>query len=254
MNAISVKKAYNFFNEIYAKKLANTNENLEKFNALKNFCKGKKRCFVIGNGPSLSAADLDKLKDEVTFVCNRFFNIYRGWQPTVYCCQDPTVLENNLQEVKAYQADFKLINPHLRIKGTACKDAILYYVRRKPYFNEKPPFVGTEFEKGLCDGYTVTFSMIQLAILLGFQEICLLGVDFNYVIKDGKIDESSYPEGVAKTKGGGLPDLNYNLQAYTAAAEYCKAHGIKLINASRKTKLEVIPRANLDAFLGEHGK
>lgn len=249
MNALWLKKAYNTLNEIYVKRLVQKKNNLEKYSKLEEFCKNKHRCFVIGNGPSLNAGDLDKLKGEFTFVCNRFFNIYDGWQPTVYCCQDPTVMKNNLQQIDAYQADFKLLNPHLRIKGSACRDAILYYVKRSPYFNGKPPYMATEFEQGLCDGYTVTFSMLQLAVLLGFKEIYLLGVDFNYVVKDGKIDESSYPKGAAKTGGGGLPNLNYNLQAYTAAAEFCQAHGIKLVNASRQTKLEAIPRADLDEIL-----
>ena len=88
--------------------------------------------------------------------------------------------------------------------------------------------------------------MIQAAVLLGFKEIYLLGVDFNYIIKDGKIDESSYPVGLSKTKGGGLPDMNYSLSAFNVAAQVCADKNIIIRNASRITKLEAFERCDLN--------
>ena len=41
--------------------------------------KGKykgQRCFVLGNGPSLSPDDLNMLKDEITFASNRIYKIF----------------------------------------------------------------------------------------------------------------------------------------------------------------------------------
>ncbi len=48
------------------------------------------RAFFIGNGPSLTAEDLDLLKDEVTFGCNRIDLIYpeTEWRPTHYVFTD----------------------------------------------------------------------------------------------------------------------------------------------------------------------
>lgn len=238
---------YNSLNQKYAQKKARTPENLKKYAELQEYCKDKKRCFVIGNGPSLRKEDLDRLENEVTFVSNRFFNIYSGWLPTVYFCQDPTVLKSNLKQIKEYPARFKILNPHIKNPSSACKDAILYSVDRYPYLHGYTPYMSENFAKGLCDGYTVTYAMLQTAVLLGFQEIYMLGVDFNYVIKDGKIDESSYPPGIGKVAGG-LPNLNYNLQAYSAASEHCQRKGIRLVNLSRQTKLEVIPRREFESI------
>lgn len=42
---------------------------------LKNKYQGK-RCFIIGNGPSLTAEDLDKLENEICFAANRIYNIF----------------------------------------------------------------------------------------------------------------------------------------------------------------------------------
>lgn len=49
-----------------------------------------KRCFIIGNGPSLCAEDLDKLKDEYTFAANRIYEIFylTEWRPTYYFVVD----------------------------------------------------------------------------------------------------------------------------------------------------------------------
>ena len=35
------------------------------------------RCFIIGNGPSLTAEDLNLLKNEVTFAANRIYNFVK---------------------------------------------------------------------------------------------------------------------------------------------------------------------------------
>ncbi|CAN1212235.1 hypothetical protein TUMEXPCC7403_18655 [Tumidithrix helvetica PCC 7403] len=50
-----------------------------------------KRCFVIGNGPSLARQDLTCLKDEITIVCNQFHknDVIKQWQPTIFCSGDP---------------------------------------------------------------------------------------------------------------------------------------------------------------------
>ena len=51
-----------------------------------------RRCFIIGNGPSLTANDLDKLSEnsEITFAFNRIYHIFEqtSWRPTYYMSQD----------------------------------------------------------------------------------------------------------------------------------------------------------------------
>ena len=191
MKMKALKIIYNNFNELYCKKKAGTSENIHKLEKLREFCKDKQRCFIIGNGPSLNSEDLNLLKNEVTFACNRFFNIYDLWNPTIYFCQDPTILKNNLSFINDYNVKFKMISPALKITKKYCSESIFYQVNRKLYFKGKPPQFATDFSSGIYEGYSVVFSMIQAAVLLGFKEIYLLGVDFNYIIKDGKIDESS---------------------------------------------------------------
>jgi len=52
-----------------------SNQRLKKF---QNLYDGK-RCFVIGNGPSLKNTDLSLLKDEYTFGMNRIYLAFEDW-------------------------------------------------------------------------------------------------------------------------------------------------------------------------------
>ena len=67
----------------------------KKLSQFRNIHSGK-RCFLIGNGPSLRASDLDTLHraGEITFAFNRIYNIFdqTEWRPTYYISQDEKML------------------------------------------------------------------------------------------------------------------------------------------------------------------
>ncbi|MBO7254734.1 MAG: hypothetical protein J6V36_05480, partial [Clostridia bacterium] len=73
--------ANNFEKTKYGRKLAK----------LKDSHKGE-RCFIIGNGPSLSVNDLNKIyeKNIPTFSTNRIFKLFEktDWRPTYYVSED----------------------------------------------------------------------------------------------------------------------------------------------------------------------
>ena len=46
-----------------------------KLVALKKCCPGQ-RCFIVGNGPSLTIEDLEKIKNEFCFAANRIYTLY----------------------------------------------------------------------------------------------------------------------------------------------------------------------------------
>ena len=66
----------------------------KKLSELKGCHKGQ-RCFIIGNGPSLKAEDLDKLQNEICFASNMIYKIYdqTSWRPTYYCNSDTRILK-----------------------------------------------------------------------------------------------------------------------------------------------------------------
>ena len=61
-----------------------------------------KTLYVIGNGPSLNDIDITQLKDKTTVSFNRAYIAYEDWgfYPTYYQIIDPTVFEDNKEDIK----------------------------------------------------------------------------------------------------------------------------------------------------------
>ena len=109
-----------------------------------------------------------------------------------------------------------------------------------------------------CRG-TVTFTCMQLAAYMGFEEIYLLGVDHNYRVTidiDGNVvtdpDQKDYFTDNYDTdiKDQVVHDMGNNTRAYMDARSYCESVSdkIKIINATRGGKLEVFPRVDFDSL------
>lgn len=227
---------------------------------LKDIHKGE-RCFVIGNGPSLHSEDLDKLNGEWTFASNRIYEIFdqTSWRPSYYFAVDPVFLHENRKMLDAYNLHHMFlavdekdtagcaINKVTRIHFTE-----FYFKIVKPeVWNDLTSYVSTDISDHFSNGYTVTFQSIQMAIYMGFSEIYLLGVDFNYsVIYDAEgnvhVDDNVTDYFSGKTYPSSLQNYESNLQAYNAAREYCDNHGIRIMNATRGGKLEAFERVDFD--------
>ncbi|NQU09812.1 hypothetical protein HQ590_03405, partial [bacterium] len=69
--------------------------------AYRNRHRGR-RCFVLGNGPSLRTADLDRLQTEITFASNKIYLAFdqTAWRPTYYTVVDLLVAENNSDRIR----------------------------------------------------------------------------------------------------------------------------------------------------------
>ena len=221
------------------------------------------RCFIIGNGPSLTASDLDRLKGEYTFAANRIFKIFdqTNWRPTYYLSVDDKVLK----EIEGELFDYELGHMFLgyrssTIRGDSNKLTIIYdqaltFDVEGNNYNRTWTYISEDVSDHISDGQTVTFCAIQLAIYMGFKEIYLLGVDNNYsktLSTDGKIvTDDSVVDYFDKKKYDVNPaPIATNLYAYGIAKEYCDNHSIKIRNATRGGKLEVFERVGFDSLFG----
>lgn len=237
------------FNKFYrssSKKIANY-KNLNE----------SRRCFIIGNGPSLRAGDLDKLKNEYTFGTNMIYKIFSEtkWRPTYYVAQDYVALEhlykdslNNLRSSKIFlPTDVRNININYS------KDINYFYLNRRNPFPRCPKF-SSDVSKVIYEGGSVTYSAIQLAAYMGFKEIYLLGMDHSYkrvINTRGEITEDNcvkdyfsvnYNQNQSNTPANlELPSLAYN-----SAKQYCDKNKINIYNATRGGKLEIYDRVNFD--------
>ena len=156
--------------------------NGQELRSLKNKHLGK-RCFIIGNGPSLRMEDLDKLQDEITFGANKIYVAFpkTNWRPTYYSIQDQVMIKQDLQEITdKVEAQYKLIFGEYLLENNINLKSWIYFPLWIEKFNPSLPKFSSNMNKGMYEGMTITYTEIQMAVYMGFKEIYLLGVDFNY--------------------------------------------------------------------------
>ncbi len=238
-------------------------EDCKYIQSLKDTKKGK-RCFIIGNGPSLTVDDLNKLKNEDTFAFNRIFYMFdkTDWRPTYYMCVDVGVLGMNLPEIERLNLPSIILSDIAR-KSVKKNSENIHYLFDYAKFKVNrwgfdPPYISEDVSDHFCFCFTVTYDAIQLALYMGYSEIILLGVDHNYSVKadaKGNIirDDSikDYFEGLEKTA---ITAMNYEATtaAFQAAQDYCDVNRkTKIYNATRGGKLEVFERVDFDSFFVE---
>ena len=193
---------------------------------MKNLHRGE-RAFIIGNGPSLDLYDLRKLFKEYTFGSNL---IFRRWVPTYYVCCNPLVYNQYGDEID-------------RMSGTKFK-----FLPESLQWTSQEIFQ-TDFTGPFFQGFTVTYVCLQLAFIMGFKTVYLVGMDHNYGEVNGDPNEEQtygYDEVSRHAVDLGydgdlwnLPDLQRSYLAYEKAKRAYK-------NAGRN--LYIIPPTKLDLF------
>jgi len=232
-------------------------DNEKKMGKLRNI-HANRRCFIIGNGPSLMIEDLEKLKNEITFAANKIYLAFdkTNWRPTYYAVTDDFVAKQNYPEINKLSGFPKFFPCHAKtLWGTPFDDAIyfryIYYQNRYP----QPPRFGLKPACKIYAGRTVLYAFIQLACFMGIREIYLLGVDFNFIEPPNKVGrtlisdgESNHfhPDYRAPGEKWVEPKLNQQKKAFEKAATTVEMLGGRILNATREGKLEVFTRVNFN--------
>lgn len=251
---------------------------------LKDIHKGK-RCFIIGNGPSLSPTDLDALhkNNEICFASNYINRIYpyTKWRPNYYMIMDTTILSEDFAIIKEAEADMIILpelaqryygdidSAHLIIKsavdsGTPVAAVVVLVAAG----NTLKPYFSSDASRLIYSIWTVTASHLQLAAYMGFSEIYLLGCD--NTPGDLHDVEKFVSEQTHFYKENDM-DINIALktQSYVANAElrkvqtqkqyeyfdeYSRTHGFRLYNATRGGNLEAFERVDFDKLFDRDAK
>lgn len=218
-----------------------------------------KRCFIIGNGPSLIAEDLDKFKNEITFAFNRIYYIFdqTDWRPTYYCSEDDKTILESKDEINNLKIENKFFPVNFPWDYKIHFKNAKYFIFKFGDRNVEPKF-SEDIVKGIYWGNTVAYTAIQLAVYMGVKEIYLLGVDHNFsrMVNDkGEIviDETAkdyFTEKYNRDKEDlYIPNIEVSTRAFTAAKKYADRHNIKIFNATRGGKLEVFERVEFDKII-----
>lgn len=142
------------------------------------------RCFILGGGPSLKKIDPLRLRNEVTFGVNGIFLIFDwlGFQPTYYCVEDWLVIYDRSEEINHYVTESECFLP-IQWQGRNVFQKPNHQFLRLIYDyklrHDWPKFSLTP-EKLVWAGGTVAYICLQLAFLMGFKEVYLVGFDHYY--------------------------------------------------------------------------
>jgi len=232
---------------------------IKENNVFRNKYKGD-TCFVIGNGPSLTIDDLNKIEDLqfVSFASNKIFKVFNDthWRPDYYAVCDPVVFLRNKHEFKNLTFE-KFIPLDLFLSNNLDSNDWHVFIRQYEVYPDRFRAFQPDLTKFLGEGWTVTYFLLQIAVFMGFKRICLLGCDFNYsygIGIDGKFfNDSTVNNYFIKedTTPATTPNLQYNYLAYKEARRFADANDIKIYNATRGGKLEVFERIDVDKIFLE---
>jgi hypothetical protein len=231
----------------------------ERLAAYKNLHQGK-RCFIIGNGPSLKQTDLSRLRGEYTFGLNRIYLMFPelGFNTTYYLCVNDLVIEQTLQDILALSIPIflcwrsrRFFNP--KIFETLSNSNLPIFL----HTTYSGPKFAQDVRSRLWEGATVTYVALQMAFHMGFTQVFLIGVDHNYQTK-GKPNTTIVSHGddpnhfnsnyFGKGFRWQLPDLDTNERAYHLARLTFEQAGRQIVDATIDGKLTVFPKVAYDSL------
>jgi hypothetical protein len=230
-----------------------------------------RRAVIIGTGPSLRVADLERVQNELTFACNKIYLAFdqTSWRPTYYAVSDLLVAEQQRERIAA-QTCSKFFPSTLR--HVIGRDGGMF-VRSLPLLSAAGHF-STNLLRGYYEGNSVLHFLLQLVYFMGIREVYMLGLDFDFVTPEVRVEHASYatnwgalnipaddvlvgqgernhfhPDYRPKGELWVAPNLEKSRRAFAAARAAFRRDSGEIWNASRKTRLEVFPRVQLEEIL-----
>jgi 6-hydroxymethylpterin diphosphokinase MptE-like len=217
-----------------------------------------RRCFIIGNGPSLRDMDLSPLRDEITFGLNRVYLLFEklGFDTTFLVSVNRLVVEQSGQEIMAAPVEEVFLAWSARDLVRSAENGerpILVRSHLRPGFS-------SDASKGIWEGATVTYVAMQLAYHMGIRDVILIGVDHSFatkgpphqVVTSSAQDPNHFdPNYFGPGYRWQLPDLETSEFAYRLARHAFERDGRAIRDATVGGKLTVFPRVDFASLFGQ---
>ena len=226
---------------------------IQKF---KDIHKGR-RGWIVCTGPSLNEIDCSLFKNEILIGLNRAY-LKEDLKFKYMVAINQYVFEHYAKDIVEYGADANF-GTGLVEYGDNCYP--LYWGGKKFTFTG-------DIEKPLWQGHTVTYSAMQIAYYMGFQEVYVIGLDHyfdyrnfeksrpgergNVVRSTGKDVNHFTPDYFAEGDRHAVATPRLTEKAYKVAHDFYKANGRILANATTRTALSprFLPRVDYWEVLG----
>ena len=236
--------------DIFSEDLCNSYYPHDELKKFKEIHKGK-RCFIIGNGPSLRIEDLNKIDQngDISFGMNRIFLLYdkTDWRPDYFVVDDFNAYRDNVAIYQKMDNDDMFVREFYSLAGYPnLRNAQRYHSTFEDLRYKRPGF-SDDISRNVYWGSTVAYSAMQIAAYMGFREIYLLGMDFNY--EGRKVNRNiHFSEEYERTV---RYEVNYKREqslAYQSAELFSRNNGFRIYNATRGGALEIFERVDFDTL------
>jgi hypothetical protein len=227
-----------------------------------------RRCFVIGNGPSLAALDLTPLAGEVTVVMNAFNQhpALKLWQPTIHCMAEPANAyagkPEKLDLLKTCLAGYTTTTHVFPVEMKPILDSLALVPPELVAYVAQDGTVAAKFDRidltrPVPSAHDTSILAVSVAIAMGCDPIVLLGVDYTWLshrsIHTHFYDDASVPWGaVSLGTYTYLEQIRFALKAWEAHAALRRIaadHGQTILNATEGSFLDVYPATTLAEVL-----
>lgn len=255
----------------YLLKTADKGE-LKQNKSLKGILNGK-RCFILGNGPSLKEQNLIGLKNEFVITVNNagknsFFNDINSnihiWEDHAFFALSDSK-EEILKRFTNVNTEFNKPITFIPLREKEFVDKYKLYEKidirfyNPIYIFHSDYNVNIDYTKGVPGFFTVVGEAIVLAIYLGAKEIYLLGCDCTSILTKlstimSEVEpQYSFEMGYKERKyfdDMKLKDAFYTqyqvISQYEMLNKYCKKNNVELINSTHGGVLDNIKRIPLE--------
>ena len=225
-------------------------DSITRIKDIKDIHRGK-RCFIIGNGPSLRNTDVSYLRHEYTFGMNRIYLAFDDWgfETSYLVSVNDLVIEQCVEDFLALDMPrFFSWRSHKFFPRD------LMSIQNPPIFLHTT-YTGPKFSSDVSgrvwEGATVTNVCLQLVFHMGFEQAILIGVDHSFaakgtpnmtVVSNGDDQSHFDPQYFGKGFRWQLPDLDTSERGYWMAKDAFEAAGRSVLDATIGGHLQVFPK------------
>ncbi|MCR5546822.1 MAG: DUF115 domain-containing protein [Lachnospiraceae bacterium] len=225
----------------------------KRLSELKNTHIGE-TCIIIGNGPSLSISDLDKISDSgmFSFGVNQVYRVFAKtkWRPSCYVSDEDTKTATYVKELESLNLPCMIIGDKVNIKKEG--DSIYRcHASSNGHKGNNINLYSDDVSRVIYSGGTILYYCLQIATYMGFDQIYLLGADCNY--SSDAPNKNYFIENYVSNE-----EVEYIyfptwevFGSYQVAKSYAEKRGIRIYNATRGGKLEVFERVDFDSLFEE---
>lgn len=221
----------------------------------KNYHAGEE-CLLICNGPSLNQVDWSRVPERLTkFGLNKIYlgAARFGFLPRYLCCVNEKVLRQSVNELSRLQAVRFVSN---RLGEDWYPETPLQYRLN----TQQVPQDAEMFSRDPCayvvEGWTVTYVALQIIYYMGFQRVCIVGMDHRYAqAVSGEENLSSAIAGddrdhfdlrYFRGQQWDQPDLANSENAYRVARDVYEREGRALVDYTIEGACPVFERRSID--------